>query len=82
MKCHGDTWLSRHLLFFQLDLSHWGAAQQDEFWAELDTWLSTRGLYLGGVPSWAAVYAAAHAGKSPARIWKVLNGKLDAARRL
>ena len=79
MKRRGDHRLSGHLLLFQLDLSHWDGTQQDEFWAELGTWLSTRGLYLGGVPSAAAIYAAAQAGKSPARIWQVLHGKLDAA---
>jgi len=79
MKGRGDDRLSGHLLFFHLDLSHWDGTQQDEFWTELDAWLSTRGLYLGGDPSAAAVYAPPQAGKSLARIWQVLHGKLDAA---
>jgi hypothetical protein len=79
MKRRGDPGLSGHLLFFQLDPSHWDGTQQDEFWTELDTWLSTRGLYLGGVPSGAAVYATSQACKSPALIWQVLQAKLDAA---
>jgi len=70
--------LAGYLLFLHLDLSHWNEDRQDAFWTELTAWLSARGLYLGGDPSAAAVYAPRRATRSPSPIWRAVRRKLDA----
>lgn len=41
-----------------LPLRSWDAQRQQELWDRLDSWLTSRGLYLGGRPDAAAIYCS------------------------
>ena len=69
--------LAGHLLFLRIAPPRWNAARRDEFWAYLNAWLLSRGLYLGGDSSAAAIYSPQNAGMPPNRIVRLVRRKLD-----